>query len=257
MDTLAKLLEKSGTPVYNYKLGDTSQGNIKYITSTGIILLKETQLSASAHEIFDMLHIKSHTESNKSAEFNSKLHHLTYEKDSTPWKTHLDDYADWSVSLLIIGLTDATIKDLIAYDGSGSFHVSKVISNNCESQADWDNLIFRVYGTVKQTQVQLEAIAKGMSHLTAGKASGKLDDLTYEQLNGLVPGYKIGACVVTASLKTWHHWIIKHYCVDGNGYLMRNLASQLVDYFHEKYPDSPDSIFVSHVEYSTLANKTV
>lgn len=259
MEQLHELIELSGVQINSFNNPSYHSEYIKYVSECGIILLKETRLSPAASKVFSVFGVNpDDTESNQSAEFNSRLCYLT---KSNPEKEndlvqrmihqhgHLSVFGDWAVSLLIVGISDECLKELLAHH---EIHVSRLTSSNCKSQGDYANIVFRVFGTEKEQHIQLENITFTMNQLHNTYGTASLSGLTMEQRNSLVPSSKISACVATASLKDWHKFIIGRYGVAGNEYQIRDLAHKLVTLFNAQYPNG---IFFSHAEYDRISNK--
>lgn len=245
--------------VHKYTHPDRPNTVINYITTPGIFKLKETRFVEGAAEIMSVFGVnQTDIPCNQSAEFNSRLCYLqvasseklnTLVQDMIHKYGHLSVFGDWSVSLLIVGLSDECLKELIAHH---EIHTSRLTSSKCSAQADWANLTFRVSGTETQIETQLKALSFAMDAIQRGKDKGNFEGLSMEQVNNLVPACKVSACVATATVKDWHKFIIGRFPVSGNEYQIRDLAHRLAAYFHSEYPDS---IFPSMEEYAKMTNK--
>jgi hypothetical protein len=260
MDTLHKLLAKMDIEVRRYSHPDRPETTIHYITEPGIFKLKETRFTEGVGEILSVLGVnQTDIPCNQSAEFNSRLCYLQSANPTKPNTLvqcmihkygHLSVFGDWSVSLLIIGLSDECLKELLAHH---EIHTSRLTSSKCMAQHDWSNLIFRVNGADDhQIETQLKGLSFAMHSLQHAKLKGNFEGLTTEQVNNLVPASKVSACVATASIKDWHKFIIGRFPSSGNEYQIRDLAHCLAVYFRSEYPGS---IFPSMEEYAKMTNK--
>ncbi len=262
MDTLHTLLSKMDIEVRKFTHPDRPETQIHYITEPGIFKLKETRFTEGAGEILSVFGVNQvDIPCNQSAEFNSRLCYLqrapaadgvapnTLVRDMIHKYGHLSVFGDWSVSLLIIGLSDECLKELLAHH---EIHTSRLTSSKCMAQHDWARLIFRVFGTESQIETQLKGLSFAMNSLQRAKEKGNFEGLTTEQMNNLVPACKVSACVATATIKDWHKFIIGRFPNAGNEYQIRDLAHSLAVYFRSEYPGS---IFPSMEEYPKMTNK--
>lgn len=259
MDPIHSLLTQMGQSIQKYTHPDYPDTVIHYITDLGIIKLKETRFVEGAERFLSVFGVnQSDIPCNQSAEFNSRLCYLQVANPENPNTLvhdmihkygHLSVFGDWSVSMLIVGLSDECLKELLAHH---EIHTSRLTSSKCAAQANWANLIFRISGTEMQKETQLKGLSFAMHSLQQGKNKGNLEGLTTEQVNNMVPACKVSACVATATIKDWHKFIIGRFPAAGNEYQIRDLAHRLAVYFHSEYPDS---IFPSMEDYAKMTNK--
>jgi len=259
MNPIHSLLTQMGQPIHTYTHPDHPDTVIHYITAPGIFKLKETRFVEGADRLLAVFGVNQvDIPCNQSAEFNSRLCYLqvanpekpnTLVQDMIHKYGHLSVFGDWSVSLLIVGLSDECLKELMAHH---EIHTSRLTSSKCMVQNDWANLVFRVFGTEQQIETQLKGLSFAMHSLQLAKEKGNFEGMTTEQVNNLVPACKVSACVATATIKDWHKFIIGRFPVSGNETLIRDLAHRLAAQFHREYPDS---IFPTMEEYAKMTNK--
>lgn len=98
-----------------------------FVTKTGVMITKRSQLTDKAKSLFDILNIdQSATDSEQHAEFNSRLTYLSFKNkktDSSDYNHkmiheygHRSVYNDEVVTLLIAGCSVETMLEFIAHN---------------------------------------------------------------------------------------------------------------------------------------------
>jgi len=212
----------------------------RFINQTGLIKVKETCLSPEANKLFSEMNITSETSFEQSGEFNAKLTYMMFgssskngsqlNKEMVEQHQHLSVYGDWSVTFLVVGITDEVLKELIAHREG---HISRLTSSKTKAQT---NTYYRIWGTPEQQQVQMEFINEFLIMKKNWQNHENYSLLGLELSNSLNLPCKVAVAEITMTLKDYHKLFIGRCGPNGNEYLIQELAGQMADNLHESYP---------------------
>lgn len=224
-ETMRKLLEFSGAKV----IAD------RYILKAGVKIIKQTKLEPDTSRLFTELGIYCLPESIMSAEFNARLTYLnfrhassnsSYVKRITEDLGHYSIYGDWSVSLLIAGVTDEILKELAAHNEA---HISRLTSSNTRVQAE----TFYVLDNDQLIDQQIHFIEEFLQ--LRSRFEKQIDD--FELWNSLNLPVKAGYCVFTMTLKDFHKFFIGRLPVAGNETMLRKVVKEMCLVLNANYPE--------------------
>ena len=224
METMKKFFDFCGV--------DTDE---MFVEETGVKLLKTTEITEDARILFNIMHLSSKTEFERSAEFNSKMTYFSFtdklngdrlNDDMMNKYFHLSVCGDFSITFLIVGITDEILKELTAHREA---HVSRLTSSKTKAQ---NATYYRVWGTDAQKLIQKRFIKKFLEL----KSSDDMEELTLEQKNSLNLPNKCAACEYTMTIKDFHKFLIGRSCESGNEAIIQEVAQKIAKLLNEKYP---------------------
>lgn len=224
MEHMTKLLSATGAIIMDDM----------FITSPGIMVMKEPVLTEEMGELMRELKISEGADHIKSSEFNSKLTYLSFKKSDDPGKYvekitggygHYSVCGDWHVSLLIAGISDEILKELVAHHEG---HFSRLTSSNTKVQ---EKTYYVLYPDHHDEQIRyIREFLELRERHRASFASGEL-------WNSLNLPCKAAYCVMTMSLKDYHKFLIGRMSHDGNETEVRQIATVICDILHKKFPE--------------------
>lgn len=220
-----------------------------FVTSPVVKIIKSTQLDRNFSELCAELNINpSIPDYLKSSEFNSRLTYLAFPNspesvhDSFAYANkmihehqHLSVYNDFYVSFLIAGISDETMKELLAHV---EHRASRLTSSKTKAQ---DSTFYRVQGTPAQQQMQKNFINQFL-HLRAQVNSSELNTTEFANMMNLPT--KVCALVYSMSLKDLRKMIAGRLPEFGNETEIREVAKLMQAQLLQNYPVvfSPDPI---------------
>ncbi len=221
-----------------------------FVTKPVVKIIKSTQLDRNFADLCMELNINSSIPDYlKSSEFNSRLTYLAFPNspesvcDSFAYANkmihehqHLSVYNDFYVSFLIAGISDETMKELLAHV---EHRASRLTSSKTKAQ---DCTFYRVQGTPTQQQMQKNFI-KEFLQLRVQHANSTEPNTT-EFANMMNLPTKVCALVYSMSLKDLRKMIAGRLPEFGNETEIREVAGLMHAQLLQNYPVvfSPDPI---------------
>jgi hypothetical protein len=213
-----------------------------FITSPVVKIIKSTQLDRNFAELCAELNINSSIPDYlKSGEFNARLTYLAFPtspesvRDSFAYVSkmihehqHLSVYNDFYVSFLIAGISDETMKELLAHV---EHRASRLTSSKTKAQ---DSTFYRIQGTPAQQHIQKQFIREFL-HLKAQHANSTEPNTT-EFANMMNLPTKVCALVYSMSLKDLRKMIAGRLPEFGNETEIREVAELMQAQLLQNYP---------------------
>ncbi len=212
-----------------------------FVTKPVVKIIKSTQLDRNFADLCTELNINSSIPDYlKSSEFNSRLTYLAFPNnpesvhDSFAYANkmiheyqHLSVYNDFYVSFLIAGISDETMKELLAHV---EHRASRLTSSKTKAQ---DCTFYRIQGTKAQQQIQKQFIREFL-HLRA-QVNSSLPNTT-EFANMMNLPTKVCVLVYSMSLKDLRKMIAGRLPEFGNETEIREVAGLMQAQLLQNYP---------------------